>query len=190
VEASLKEIVREEISSIIVNTGNYTVLERQLINKVLEENKFQQGGLVDESQISEIGRRMGANYVFVTTISPLGSNFYISCKMTEVLTARIEMQHTAQTKKGVNDIVETVQNLVNTMFGIETPVQHQQTSSKLFGSIFSKRKKNADKPVATVQDDVIDVTKTASNRSKATIALNAGDALVPTERMSFCAADV
>ena len=94
VDKSLKEIVREEISSIIVNTGGYIVLERQLIDKVLEENKFQSGGLVDDSQISEIGKRMGANMVFVSSIMTMsgagGNNYYVSCKLIDVLTARIE----------------------------------------------------------------------------------------------------
>ena len=117
VENYLKEIVREEISSIIVNTGEYTVLERQLINKVLEENKFQSGGLVDDSQISEIGKRMGANVVFVSSITIMGNgNYYISCKMIDVMTARIEKQKTAQTQKGGNDLVNVVQKMVNEMF--------------------------------------------------------------------------
>ena len=46
VDSSIKGIVREEISSVVVNTGGYTVLERQLIEKVLEENRFQMSGLV------------------------------------------------------------------------------------------------------------------------------------------------
>jgi curli biogenesis system outer membrane secretion channel CsgG len=96
---SVKEIVREEISAAIVNIGGYTVLERQLINKVLEENTFQMGGLVDNEQISAIGKLMGANYVFVSSITSLERNYYISCKMIEVTTARIEKQKTAQTKK-------------------------------------------------------------------------------------------
>ena len=53
---SIKEIVREMISSVIVNTSGFTVLERQLINKVLEEQRFQIGGLVDDDQIVELGR--------------------------------------------------------------------------------------------------------------------------------------
>ena len=116
VDNTLKEIVREEISSIIVNTGGYAVLERQLINKVLEENKFQMGGLVDDSQISEVGKKMGANLVFVTNITPLGSNFYISCKMIDVQTGRIEMQKTTQTQKGASDLISVVQTVVKQMF--------------------------------------------------------------------------
>jgi len=83
-ENTIKEVIREEISSIIVNTSGFTVLERQLINKVLEENKFQSGGLVDDTQISEIGKRMGANLVFVTSLSMIGTNYHISCKLIDV----------------------------------------------------------------------------------------------------------
>ena len=117
VENSIREIVREEISSIVVNTGEYTVLERSLINKVLEENKFQSGGLVDDAQISEIGKRMGANLVFVSSLTLMGTgNYYISCKMIDVTTARIEKQKTAQTLRGGNDLVEVVKKTVNEMF--------------------------------------------------------------------------
>ena len=117
VEEALLEIVREEISSVVVNTTGYTVLERQLINKVLEENKFQESGLVNDEQVSDIGKRMGADYVFVTTISILGANYYISCKMIEVSTARIDKQSTGTTTAGINDIPQTTQYIVRRLFG-------------------------------------------------------------------------
>ena len=117
VEKSLLEIVREEISSVVVNTKGYTVLERQLINKVLEENKFQESGLVNDDQVSDIGKRMGADYVFVTAISKLGDNYYISCKMIEVATARIDKQFTGTSTDGINDIPQTTQYIVKRLFG-------------------------------------------------------------------------
>ena len=126
VNKTTKEIVREEISSVIVNTGGYTVLERQSIDKVLEENKFQQSGLVDDSQISEMGKRMGANLVFVSNIAPLGDNFHLSFKMIDVQTARIEKQKTDQTTRGLNDLISVVQKMVNEMFG--NAVAPQQTN--------------------------------------------------------------
>jgi len=115
-DVSIKEIVREEISSIIVNIGGFTVLERQLIEKVLAENKFQQSGLVDDSQISEIGRLMGANSVFVTSLTEIDKNYFISCKMIDVQTARIEKQKTAQTYNGTSDLVNTVRLMMGAMF--------------------------------------------------------------------------
>jgi len=127
-DTDIKEIVREEISTIIVNVGSYTVLERSLINKVLEENKFQSGGLVDDSQISAMGKHMGANSVFVSSITKMSnsSNYYISCKMIDVQTARIEKQKTAQTQLGLDDLIAVVQNIVSQMFG--QSVEYGQSS--------------------------------------------------------------
>ena len=139
VDEALLEIVREEISSVVVNTSGYTVLERQLINKVLEENRFQESGLVNDEQMSDIGKRMGADYVFVTAISRLGTNYYISCKMIEVSTARIEKQSTGTTTKGMNDIPQTTQNIVKRLFGENV----QQSVSK------NRQSQQTDRPIQT-----------------------------------------
>lgn len=121
VDNNVKEVVREEISSVVVNTVGYIVLERQLINKVLEESKFQKEGMVDDSQISEIGKMMGANYVFVSSISMVDkSTYYISFKMIDVLTARIEKQKTATTSRsGLAELINVVQKTVKEMFGMQ-----------------------------------------------------------------------
>ncbi|MDR2234341.1 MAG: CsgG/HfaB family protein [Tannerella sp.] len=132
VDTILLEIVREEISSAIVNTQGYTVLERQLINKVLEENKFQASGLVSDTQVSDVGKLMGADYVVVTSISALGGNYYLSCKMIEVATARIEKQFTGTTTDGMNDIPQTAQFVVKRMFGenVKQPIAVKQNTVK------------------------------------------------------------
>jgi hypothetical protein len=140
VSTNTKAIIREEISSVIVNTPGYAVLERALINKVLEENKFQMSGEVDDSQIGEIGKKMGANYVFVASINPFDNNFYFSFKMIDVHTARIEKQKTGKTTRGMNNIDEIVQKIVKEMFAdmialsennrINTPPVEQAATQK------------------------------------------------------------
>jgi len=112
VDEVIKEIVREEISTIFVNASGYTVLRQQRVNKVLEENSFQRSSLADNSQISEMGKRMGANLVFVSSVTKLSSNYYVSCKMIDVQTAGVTMQRTAQTQRGMDDLIAVVQKLV------------------------------------------------------------------------------
>ena len=137
IDNHLKEIVREEVSSIIVNAGGYTVLERQLINKVLEENRFQMGGLVDDSQVAEIGKLLGANLAFVSNITPMGSNFYISCKLIDVQTGRIDKQQTAQTQRGTNDLIGVVQGIAREMF-VQTSVSgSSRTSTPLVAGVLA-----------------------------------------------------
>jgi len=112
VNNSYKNIIREEIGSIIVNTGGFIVLERKLINKVLEENKYQLSDFVDDSQIVELGKHMGANLVFVTLITEMSDkNFHISCKLIDVESARVEKHKTRQTVYKESDLISTVKNI-------------------------------------------------------------------------------
>ena len=117
VSISTIEIVREEISNIIVNYTQYMVLERSLINQVLEENRFQASGLVDDAQISEMGRRMGANYVIVSSLTLMADrNYHISSRKIDVVTARVVMQRTARTTQGGGDLMDVVRGMMGLMF--------------------------------------------------------------------------
>jgi len=129
---SIREIVREEISSAIVNMGGFKVLEREMIDKVLKENQFQMGGLVDDSQISEAGKRMGANMVFISNLTIMeNGNYFISCKMIDVLTASIEKQKTGLSNRGSNDLLDVVKRVVNEMFAdISKVVEPARTENK------------------------------------------------------------
>ena len=124
VSQNLKIIIREELSNAVVNTLGFTVLERELINKVLAENKFQMTGHVDDGQIGELGKKMGANYVCYASISSVGGNYYISCKMVDVMTAKIERQNTGITQSGLDDLFSVVSTVSRAM------LQQQGTSVK------------------------------------------------------------
>ena len=106
----------------VVNASGYSVLERSLINKVLEENRFQMGGLVDDSQIGEIGKRMGANLVFVSSVTTMNQNYYVSFKLIEVETARVEKQQTGITQRGTGDLLQIVNKTASEMLGAATTI--------------------------------------------------------------------
>ena len=113
-DIGVKEAVRELISSVIVNTPGYMVLERELIDKVLAEYKFQESTL-SETQFIEAGKLMGASLAIGSSVSSIGDNFFISAKVIDVQTGRVEMQRSAQTKSGTNDLVEIVEKMVGEM---------------------------------------------------------------------------
>lgn len=130
VSQNLKIIIREELSNAIVNTLGFTVLERELINKVLAENSFQMTGHVDDGQIGELGKKMGANYVCYASISSVGGNYYISCKMVDVMTAKIERQNTGITQSGLDDLFTVVSTVSRAMLQQQgASVRNRSTSS-------------------------------------------------------------
>jgi len=129
VSQNLKIIIREELSNAVVNTLGFTVLERELINKVLAESKFQMTGHVDDGQIGELGKKMGANYVCYASISSVGGNYYISCKMVDVMTAKIERQNTGITQSGLDDLFTVVSTVSRAMLQQQGASIKNRTSS-------------------------------------------------------------
>ena len=115
---SIMTIIREEISTIIVNADGYTALEREQIERVIKEYKFQASGMVEDSQIIEAGKLMGANMVFVTNVTNASGGYHISCKLIDMATARIEKQRTFQTQN-VTEIRDAIKRNVGDMFGLK-----------------------------------------------------------------------
>ena len=66
----------QRLISEVINTDEYSVVERRLIEKVLEEMKFQGSGLVDDSTISQIGNLTGAKFIITGSISNYGDKIY------------------------------------------------------------------------------------------------------------------
>ncbi len=111
------ELIREVFSTGITNSGKYKPVERAMIEQVLQENKYQAEGQVDASQVSELGRQMGADYVCVSIIKKAGTNYFITAKLVSVKTATVELQQYIKTEDGINDLFEKVEELSVKLFG-------------------------------------------------------------------------
>jgi hypothetical protein len=96
--SGLKTLIREKISSVVTKSIHYRAVERSLIDKVLEENKFQAKGFVDESQLSEMGRKAGADVVCLTIVAKIdNSHYFISTKIVNYTSSQVQKQRTGQT---------------------------------------------------------------------------------------------
>ena len=84
--------IRELISSAIVNTNSYIIVERSQLDKVIKEQHFSHSGFVDDSQAIQIGRLTGANKVILSVVSATGNRVMLSVKLLDVTTATIEKQ--------------------------------------------------------------------------------------------------
>jgi len=141
VSQNLKIIIREELSNAVVNTLGFTVLERELIDRVIAESEFQMTGHVDDSQIGELGKKMGADYVCYASISSVGGNYYISCKMVDVITAKIERQNTGITKSGLDDLYLVVSTVSRAMLQQQSPsVQQDKAEPSVFKKVVDSKK--------------------------------------------------
>jgi hypothetical protein len=107
------DITEGAIMSYLMEAG-VEVFDRMSINKVLDEQKFQISGLVDESTAVEVGKITGVQYVLVaSTSSPVQTNkanwkdntwssysISFTCKLIEVETGRVVMVGSSSANRG------------------------------------------------------------------------------------------
>jgi hypothetical protein len=125
--------VRELISSALVNSGRYNIVERSLLDKVMKEQKFSNSGAVDASQVSELGKLAGANKVVVSVLTAAGKRYMASLKMIDVQTASVANQK-IKTLKSAEEFLDVIENLALEMIG-ETPAETAKTDNSFFGGI-------------------------------------------------------
>ncbi|MFW5982871.1 MAG: CsgG/HfaB family protein [bacterium] len=85
-------IYREILSTNMTKSESYIPVERELIDNVLKESEYQGSGMVNESTASKLGKQMGADYVCVSMIMKMGSNYFLTAKLVDVETAVVKIQ--------------------------------------------------------------------------------------------------
>lgn len=77
----LGKYISEELITRLFRTKKYRVVERQLLNKILAENKLQLSGIVDETTAKQIGKILGVDAICTGTITDLIDNIKINSRL-------------------------------------------------------------------------------------------------------------
>jgi len=77
----------------LVNTGQFTVLERAQMNTILQEQGFQQSACTATECAVEVGQLLGAEKMVAGSIGRVGQTYQVSLRLIDVATGAIE--HTA-----------------------------------------------------------------------------------------------
>ncbi|MDR3286925.1 MAG: CsgG/HfaB family protein [Prevotellaceae bacterium] len=147
-------MIREIVSEVIVNSGKYSIVERSLIDKILKEQKFSNSGVVDENQISAIGKLAGANKVLLSVLSSSGDKGLLSLKIIDVQSATVESQKTKLVNQ--SEVLDIANSLAFEVLGEEVPASKstpkkenktEENKSILngIGSIFTKTEEKEEK---------------------------------------------
>lgn len=112
-----KLAVQELISATVVNTGQYNIIERSMLEKIIKEQVFQNSDIADNTQATEIGRLAGASKVVLAAVSMVGGRIMLSVKMIDVATAGVEKQKAKVVPS--NDLLDAVEPLTLELLGEE-----------------------------------------------------------------------
>ena len=85
----LGRYVSEELITRLFTTKKFNVVERQLLNKVIEEHKLNLSGLVDVTTAKELGKILGVDAICAGTITDLGNSVKINARLISTETGSI-----------------------------------------------------------------------------------------------------
>lgn len=107
IDEGTKVAIREIISSTMVNSGNFEIVERSLLEKVMQEQSFSNSGAVNDTDATEIGKLAGANKVVISVVTLTGGRNMLSVKMIDVKTASVDRQKVKVVSSGeLLDVIE------------------------------------------------------------------------------------
>ncbi|MDR1347959.1 MAG: CsgG/HfaB family protein [Prevotellaceae bacterium] len=140
IDNGTKTVVREIISSVFVNTGNYIMVERSALDKVMKEQAFSNSGAVDDNQATELGRLAGANKVVLSVITQTGSRSMLSIKMIDVESATIDKQKAKVVNSDV--FLDEIEPLTRSLLGetveeVRVVITNTSPSKENYGSAHS-----------------------------------------------------
>ena len=87
--SELGKFIPEELTTRLFITRRFEVVERQLLNKVLEEQNLGTTGLVDATSAAQIGKMLGVDAIVSGTITDMGNTIRINARMIATETASI-----------------------------------------------------------------------------------------------------
>lgn len=114
-----QQIVRGSMESAVTVTDEYIAFDRTAFDKVLEEHKFQQSGVVDEKQIRRMGAYAGVDLILVTEVSSYDGYMTVLVKILNI--------ETGESSKGVSELMEQTPPVVQSSC--------KELAKKLFGIV-------------------------------------------------------
>ncbi|MBN1327626.1 MAG: hypothetical protein JW996_06725 [Candidatus Cloacimonetes bacterium] len=79
----------EELITRLYLTGEFEVIERQMLNKVLQEHQLSLSGIVDESSAKELGRILGVDAIASGSIADMISNVKVNARLISAETGKV-----------------------------------------------------------------------------------------------------
>jgi WD40 repeat protein len=122
VEPTIAQSVSEQIRARVAGTPKLRLIERQRIEKVLSEIKFQQTGQTDPVTAARIGKILNISKISFGSLSRLGRSLTITLQLVEVQTAAIDgIRQVVCNNCADEELLETVAILQPALVNTEAP---------------------------------------------------------------------
>ncbi|MBU3955655.1 hypothetical protein KJ633_04270 [bacterium] len=83
--------IADLIKTDMLNTGEFVMIERSEIDKVIKEQKFQSMGMVDAGQAAELGKLLAVKKMMMGGVSRFSFGILVNVRVVDVETGQIEV---------------------------------------------------------------------------------------------------
>ncbi len=87
--SQLGRYISEELITRLYRTGEFEVVERQMLNKIMREHELSLSGFIDESSAREIGMLLGVDAIASGSVTELVSEVKINARLISAETGKI-----------------------------------------------------------------------------------------------------
>jgi TolB-like protein len=109
--------VTDKIAEEIVKSKQYSVLDRANVEQVLKEKEFQVSGMVQDSDIKQAGKYLGADFVVVARVSLVEGTYFLSAKMINVESGAVFAQVSDQEEGKASVLIKIAERVGKKLIG-------------------------------------------------------------------------
>jgi len=135
------KILADRLSSEIFKLGEYTVVERSLMDEILSEQGFQQSGCTTTDCAVEVGALLGVQKMVTGSIGKIGNLYTVTAKSINVESGKIDNQISLDVSGTIEILLtETMSEVSSRLFRIESEEANSRLSlSKDYSEQKSKK---------------------------------------------------
>lgn len=128
-EDQISSVLADRILDGIAQSGQFIAVERSaaFLSKIAAEQSFEQSGVVDDNEISRIGKQFGVQYVCVAAVTDIWKEKYLTARILNVENAEVLASYS------VHEVIKSSQQLINAMntltSGLLNNLNHEKASN-------------------------------------------------------------
>lgn len=127
VKSESAEAVTELLRTELFSTGRFSVVERQKIKSVLDEQKLQMSGVTDSEQAVEIGKLLNVQAILLGSVSKFGMTYLVNTRLVNVRSGLVVLAESKECRGGESKLPDTISELADAIaeqIGLEGAIIH------------------------------------------------------------------
>ena len=135
------EILTDRLTTKMISLDKYQVVERNNMDKILKEQKFQNSGCTDSECAVEIGQLLNTDFIVIGSVSAFGSMYSIDARLIDVAQGKGLISAEYSTENSIDYLLKSgVESIAYQLSDEDIPPELLNQSESFFSKIYKQRK--------------------------------------------------